>query len=59
MIYAYKFGDLSVIQPMMSSNYIYSLLMGVLILGEPISLIKIISIFIIMAGLFLIGGSDS
>lgn len=58
MIFAYKFGKLSVLQPMLSLNYILTIILGVLILNENITILKIIGILIITAGVFMIGGGD-
>ncbi|MEZ4357078.1 MAG: EamA family transporter [Eubacteriales bacterium] len=58
MIIAYRYGKLSVLQPMLSMNYVLSILIGVFILQELISLKKVIGIVIIVAGVVLIGGSD-
>lgn len=51
MMVAYKFGTLSVLQPILSMNYVLSL-----ILNEEITELKIIDIFIIMLGVCLDNG---
>jgi drug/metabolite transporter (DMT)-like permease len=58
MIIAYKFGSLSVLQPMLSLNYIISIILAKTILNENITLLKVIGIIIIMCGVILIGGGD-
>ena len=58
MIYAYKFGSLSVLQPMLSCNYIFTIFLAHFFLNEEITLIKVIGIMIIMFGVILIGGGD-
>ena len=58
MIVAYRFGSLSVLQPMLSVNYILSTLLAVTILQEQITLFKGIGIALIMAGVLCIGGSE-
>ncbi|WP_252237131.1 EamA family transporter [Clostridium sp. ZBS17] len=58
MIIAYKFGNLSVLQPMLSMNYVLSIILAKNILNEFITLKKIIGIIIIMVGVILIGGGD-
>lgn len=58
MIYAYRFGELSVLQPMLSTNYIFSVIIAATILKEIITLKKVIGIIIIMIGVIFIGGSD-
>lgn len=58
MIIAYKFGSLSVLQPMLSLNYILSIIIGHVFLHEQITLVKIIGVLIIILGVILIGGGD-
>ena len=58
MIVAYRFGSLSVLQPMLSLNYVLSVILGYLVLNEVITLTKSIGIFIIIIGVVLIGGGD-
>lgn len=58
MIVAYRFGSLSVLQPMLSLNYVLSIILGYLVLNEVITLTKSIGIFIIIIGVVLIGGGD-
>ncbi len=58
MIIAFKFGSLSVVHPFMCSGYIFAFIWGYLILGEGISLVKIIGAVILVFGVILIGGGD-
>ena len=58
MIVAYKFGKLSVLQPMLSLNYILTIILGALILNENITILKVVGILIITTGVFMIGGGD-
>ncbi len=58
MIVAYQYGSLSVLQPMLSLNYVLSVILGYLVLNEVITLTKSIGIFIIIIGVVLIGGGD-
>lgn len=58
MLYAYRFGKLSVLQPVLSMNYVLSTLLGVLVLGESFSLKAFIGIAIIIVGVIVLGGSD-
>ncbi|MFL0163858.1 EamA family transporter [Candidatus Clostridium helianthi] len=58
MIIAYKFGSLSVLQPVLSLNYVLSLILAQIILNETINLTKIIGVVIIILGVVLIGGGD-
>ena len=58
MLIAYRFGSLSVLQPMLSLNYVISLILGVSILGEQITLARVMGVLIIIIGVILIGGGD-
>lgn len=58
MLVAYKFGSLSVLQPMISLNYVLSLILAVTILKEPITIMRVIGVLVIMIGVILIGGGD-
>ena len=58
MLIAYKYGSLSVLQPCLSLNYALSIFLGVWVLGESLSLMKIIGIIIIIIGVIMIGGGD-
>lgn len=58
MIISYKFGKVSVLQPILSLNYVISLFLGYFILHEIITLTKIIGIVIIIIGVILIAGGD-
>ena len=59
MIVAFKFGSLSVLQPMNSISYILSAILAYFVLGESISLQKGIAIIVIMAGVLLLAGGES
>ncbi len=58
MIYAYRFGKLSVLQPVLSLNYVLTILIAGLVLNEPITVTKVIGIIVVTAGVILIGGGD-
>lgn len=58
MLIAYRFGKLSVLQPMLSLNYVLSIVLAALVLQEQISLMKGIGVFIIISGVILIAGGD-
>ena len=58
MIVAYRYGKLSVLQPMLSLNYVLSIVLAAVILNEPITVLKIIGVLIIVAGVLLIAGGD-
>lgn len=59
MLIAYKYGSLSVLQPMQSVSYILSIIIGVMILNESLNLQKVIGVIVIMMGMLLIGGGDT
>lgn len=58
MLIAYQFGKLSVLQPMLSLNYVLSIILAVLILRESITLLKCIGVIVIISGVVLIAGGD-
>ena len=58
MLVAYRFGSLSVLQPVLSLNYVFSILLSATVLKETITLVKCIGVLIIMAGVLLIAGGD-
>ena len=58
MIIAYKFGKLSVLQPMLSLNYVLSILLAAFVLREAITLYKVIGVIIITCGVITIAGGD-
>lgn len=59
MITAYRYGELSVLQPMLSINYILGIVLGVLVLQESLTISKAIGIGVISFGVILIGGGSS
>ncbi len=58
MLIAYRYGKLSVLQPMLSLNYILSLMLGIAVLQEPVTILKCVGILIIILGVILIAGGD-
>ena len=58
MILAYRHGSLSVLQPMISLNYIFAIMFAWLILDESLSAQKFIGIGVVIIGVVLIGGGD-
>lgn len=58
MIFAYRFGELSVLQPMLSLNYIITVILAVVVLNETLTVYKSGGIFLIIFGVLLIGGGD-
>lgn len=51
MMAAMRFGELSVLHPMLSAGYVLSILLGALVLGEEVSAAKLAGIAVIAAGL--------
>ena len=59
MIIAYRFGKLSVLQPMLSLNYALSIILGAMVLKEQVTILKCIGVLIIISGVVLIAGGDA
>jgi len=55
MIIAFKFGDLSVLHPMLSIGFILAIVWGRIILEEQVTLQKLAGITIIIAGMIFLG----
>lgn len=58
MIVAYKFGKVSILQPLLSLNYVLSIVLGATVLKETITTVKVIGVLAIIAGVLLIAGGD-
>lgn len=58
MLIAYKYGKLSILQPMLSLNYVLSIILAKIVLNEVISALKCLGILIIITGVVLIAGGD-
>lgn len=58
MIVAYKYGKVSVLQPVLSINYVFSILLARFVLNERMTLQKIIGVTIIIFGVLLVAGGD-
>jgi len=57
MIFSFRYGSLSVLHPLLSIGYTFSLLFGNIFLNEPITLIKsIATLFIIFGVIFIVSG---
>lgn len=57
MIGAYRFGSLSLLQPILASSYVVGFFYGWALLGEDISLTKFSGLICILMGVFLISRS--
>ena len=58
MLIAYRFGKLSVLQPMLSLNYVLSIILGSAVLKESITILKCIGVLVIIFGVIIIAGGD-
>jgi undecaprenyl phosphate-alpha-L-ara4N flippase subunit ArnE len=58
MFTAYRFGRMSILQPMLSMNYVFGAILAIKVLNENIGLLQLIGIFIITLSVILLGGSD-
>lgn len=58
MIIAYRYGELSVLQPMLSLNYVFSIILAAVVLNENISFLRVIGILIIIYGVIMIAKGD-
>ena len=58
MIFAYRFGELSVLQPINSMSYVFSAIIAVFVLHEKMPLINIVGIVLIVSGVFVIGTNN-
>lgn len=58
MLIAYKFGSLSVLQPILSINYVLSLLIGYYYFEETLEWFNVLGVFIILLGVGFIASSD-
>lgn len=58
MIVAYKFGSLSVLQPILSVNYILSVLLGYFVLGEQLTMVNITGVIAVFIGVVLIARGE-
>ena len=58
MLVAYRFGKLSVLQPMLSLNYVLSIILAAIILKEEITVLKCLGVLVIIVGVLMIAGGD-
>ena len=58
MLFAYKHGSLSVLQPMLAANYILGVILAVTILNEVIKWYNLLGILLVLIGVILIAGGD-
>ena len=58
MILALRYGELSILHPMMSFGYILSLLLGAIVLKEQITMMRCVGVLFIILGLIFLSSSD-
>lgn len=58
MIIAYKYGSISVLQPVLSISYVLSLTIGYFYLDESVSALNWIGCLLIIVGVIFIAGGD-
>lgn len=58
MLIAYRYGKLSVLQPMLSMNYILSIILAAIVLHESITILKGLGVVLISIGVVCIAGGD-
>ncbi|MGL4450860.1 MAG: EamA family transporter [Sarcina sp.] len=58
MIIAFKFGNLSILHPLMCVGYIFALIIGALFLNEKITMNHAIGIIIIIVGVIFIARGE-
>jgi len=58
MILAYRYGELSVLQPINSMSYVFSIIIAIFILHEKVPLINIAGIALIVSGVIVIGANS-
>jgi undecaprenyl phosphate-alpha-L-ara4N flippase subunit ArnE len=55
MVFAYRYGELSVLQPINSMSYVFSAILAALVLHENITLLNVAGIALIVSGVIVIG----
>lgn len=59
MLAAYRFGNLSTLQPVNSVSYVISAILGYFAFHEPVTMGKIVGIFSILAGVILLAKGEA
>ena len=59
MLAAYRFGSLSVLQPINSVSYVISIILGHFAFQEPITVGKLVGILVIMTGVTLLARGEA
>jgi len=58
MLVAYKFGKVSILQPVLSTSYVVSLILARFVLHEEISIWNVFGVLVIMLGVMFVAGGD-
>lgn len=58
MLVAYRFGSLSVLQPIMCASYALSVVISAVVLNEAVTIAKIAGIAVITVGVIILSGGD-
>ena len=58
MLIGYRYGELSVLHPVLSAGYVISLILGAAVLHEPVSAFKVLGVVAVLCGVVLIGGGN-
>jgi len=51
MVLALRYGELSILHPMLSAGYVLSIILGAIVLNEPVNMRKVLGIAVIIFGL--------
>ena len=58
MIVAYRHGKLSVLQPVLCTSYVFTLLLSWFLLFESITLMRLMGVVLISLGVIFLSGGD-
>jgi len=54
--YALRFGDVTVLYPLIAFSYVFMMIFASFMLSEPVTIRKFIGAFVILFGVWIIGG---
>lgn len=54
MLIAFQFGELSILQPILSFGYVISIFLALMVLKEPITIKKVMGVLLISIGIILL-----
>ena len=58
MVLGLRYGEMSILHPMMSAGYVLSLVLGALVLNENITILRVVGVAVIIAGLVFLSTSE-